>query len=232
MQNHASLKSIALLASMAVGTWMIGCGSDNGNKNDAGVGGHAGNGGAAGIGGSGGTPVDGGIVDGSAAASDGQIASVMLEANTGEVSAAAIALAKASSSAVISFATMMVTDHTAANARLALVLQQQNITAADSALRQMLAMQAAQTVSTLLATSPSAFDQAYVASQITMHTMVLQLLDNQLIPNAQNAALKAELQMERTAVMNHLTAAQQLQTSLADGGATDAGGNADATQGN
>jgi putative membrane protein len=239
MKTLRYLKPLALVASLAAGSWVSGCGSDNNNNNhdgSTGAGGHAGNGGAAGIGGTGGgASPDGGQTDAGVLASDGQIASVMLEANSGEVAAATVALAKATSPAVVTFATMMVSDHTMANGRLAIILQQQNITAADSTVRQMLAMQAAQTVTTLLATPASAFDQAYVTSQISMHTMVLQLLDAQLIPKAQNATLKAELQMERTAVMAHLTAAQQLASSLADGGVTatgDAGNNADAAQGN
>lgn len=225
MQKQAWLRSLALLTSLAAGAWGAGCGSDNNNKTDGGVGGHGGNGGAgghAGNGGAAGGPVDAGLGDAGAVLSDGQIASIMIEANTGEVAAASVALAKATGPMVTTFAALMVTDHTAANGHLAGIVQQQNIALADSVVRQMLAMQAAQTVNTLIATPSSTFDQAYVSSQIAMHTMVLQLLDGQLIPNAQNAALKAELQMERTTVMNHLTAAQQLQTSLADGGATDA----------
>ena len=217
MQSHAWLKSLALLTSLAAGSWVVGCGSDN-NKDDGGAGGHAGNGGAAGGGGS----VNAGRGDAGALLTDGQIASVMIEANTGEIAAASVALAKATSPAVASFAALMVTDHTAANGRLAGILQQQSITLGESAVRQTLAMQAAQTVSSLIATWPGAFDPAYVSSQIAMHTTVLQLLDDQLIPYAQNGALKAELQMERTTVMNHLTAAQQLQTSLTDDCATDA----------
>ncbi len=219
MQNHAwlKLKSLALLASLAAGGWVVGCGSDN-NKNDGGAGGHGGVGGHAGNGGA----VDAGLGDAGAVLTDGQIASIMIEANTGEIAAASVALAKAANPAVTPFAALMVTDHTAANGHLAGIVQQQNIPLGESAVRQMLAMQAAQTVNALIATWPGMFDQAYVQSQIAMHTMVLQLLDGQLIPDAQNAALKAELQMERATVMSHLTAAQQLETPQADGGAPDA----------
>jgi hypothetical protein len=55
--------------------------------------------------------------------------------------------------------------------------------------------------------------------------MVLTLFDQKLITGAQNAALKSELQMERTAVMTHLTMAQALVSTLSpDAGSSGAGG--------
>jgi hypothetical protein len=64
---------------------------------------------------------------------------------------------------------------------------------------------------------------AFAQDQITLHTSVLQLLDETLIPHATNAALLTELGTERAAVMIHLAHAQQLLTGLT--GAGGAGGN-------
>jgi len=205
------------IAALSVATaWAAGAGcSDNDNDNLAAAGGTGGftgtgtgNNGAAGTtaasGGTGGTTV--------VVLNDGQIAAVMVGANSGEVQAAQVALSRSGSdnTAVRNFATMMVTDHNAANARLQSLLQSANITAEDSSQRQALATQAAQTVSTLWATPDATFNAVYAQSQVTMHQMVMQLLQNQLIPAVQNAALKAELQTELTAVMGHLTEAQAL----------------------
>ena len=118
---------------------------------------------------------------------------------------------------------MMVTDHTTANQNLATVLQQAGITASDSPDRRSVAEDATDTAMMLWATTSAAFDLAYAESQVTMHMMVLQLLDTQLIPSTQSQALKTELQTERATVMTHLTAAQQLQAQLT-GGAGGAGG--------
>ena len=58
------------------------------------------------------------------------------------------------------------------------------------------------------------FDRAYIAHEITMHQNVLNTLDQTLIPNAQNAELKALLQKVRPLIESHLQMAQQIQTSL------------------
>jgi putative membrane protein len=214
----------------------------NGGRADAGTADGGGTGGAGGPGGTGGrtgtggsTGTDGGAVgtggstgdaaapDGGAPLSDAQIAAIMIEVNGAEVRAGQVANSRASNTATLAFATMMVTDHLAATGRLQIVLQSANINAADSPDRRALAAEGMQTLDTLWATPASTFDRVYLQSQVTMHTQVLQMLDAKLIPAAQNAALKSELQTERTAVMAHLTLAQQLLTNLTtDGGAADA----------
>lgn len=182
----------------------------------------AGNGG----GGSGGNGVDGGLPDAATQlSSDGQVAGVTVEANSGEVHAGTIARVRSRNEAVRAFAGQMITEHSAANEQMDGLLLAQGLVAADSPTRQTLSGQATQTLNSLWAVSPAAFDVAYADSQVTMHTMVLNLLDATLIPSAQNAALKAALQTMRQAVAAHLAEAQQLRASLStDGGATDAGG--------
>lgn len=212
MRNDAWSRSFAVLASMAAWGWCVGCGSSSSSKNDGSAAGSGGHGWAGGIGGAGagGGTVDGASSGAGALMSDGQIAGVMLEANTGEVSAALIALADSANATVTTFATMIVTDHKAANSNLVNIVRQDSITVAGSAVRQMLSAEASRTLSALISTPPSTFDATYVLSQVTIHTMVLQLLDDQLIPKVEDASLKTELQSERATVMNHLTAAQQL----------------------
>ncbi len=211
MRNDAWSRSFAVLASMAAWGWCVGCESSS-SKNDGSAPGSAEKGWAGGIGGAGAGGGTGDAASGDAGAgmSDGEIAGVMLEANTSEVSAALIALADSASATVTTYATMMVTDHKAANGNLVKIVRQDSITVAGSALRQMLSAEASRTLSALTSTPPSTFDATYALSQVTVHRMVLQLLDDQLIPKVQDASLKTELQSERATVMNHLTAAQQL----------------------
>jgi putative membrane protein len=61
----------------------------------------------------------------------------------------------------------------------------------------------------------SDFDRAYIDAQVKEHTKVLELLDNKLIPQAQNADLIKALQGIRSKVASHLQEAQDLQASLA-----------------
>jgi predicted outer membrane protein len=157
--------------------------------------------------------------------SDGQVAAIMIEANGGEVLAAGVASSKSMNPAVLDFAAMMTTDHNAANARLVAILQSTHIAAEDSDQRRTLSMQADLTLNGLWAAPLPTFDTTYVQSQVEMHMMVLALLRDVLIPTTQNAQLRAELQMEQTAVTAHLQHAQQLLAALAaDGGASDARG--------
>jgi putative membrane protein len=234
----------------------VGCSSSNSNS-DGGTGGGGGRrvdgggidgGDAAGAGGSGGSAGSGGAIatDGgldrmdtsggdsadapAAMLNDGQVAGVMLEANAGEVQAGNVANARSMNPAVRMFAAMMITDHTGATQTLEATLAAQAIEAVDSPLRRMLSEQAAQTLNSLWAASPSGFDVAYADSQVAMHMMVLGLLDQTLIPMTSNAALKMDLQAARMTVTMHLMAAQQLRLKLsADGGVPDSMGGTDGT---
>jgi putative membrane protein len=195
-----------------------GRGGFGGSGGSGGVTGSAGNGGGAGSGGAGGGA-------GAAALNDNRIAGVMLEANTGEVHAGEVALSRSTNAAVLGFANMMVTDHTAANMRLQQLLDRKSMVTDDSPVRRTLSQQTAQTMDTLWATAVGAFDVAYMDSQVAMHMMVLQLLDSMMLPVAQDADLKADLQASRAAVAAHLAHAQQVRAGLSGGGTNqDAGG--------
>ena len=60
----------------------------------------------------------------------------------------------------------------------------------------------------------NALAKAYVDQQVMMHEKALDTLDKVLIPQAQNAALKAHLAKTRDAVAGHLTHAKDLQTRI------------------
>jgi predicted outer membrane protein len=120
---------------------------------------------------------------------------------------------------------MMVSDHTTATMSLLDVLQAQGIVAAESGPRQTIAAQAQDVSTTLWASPVGMFDVTYMQSQVSMHIMVLQLLNTTLIASTQSPELRMELQDERTAVTDHLTAAQLLLMQLSSaGGAGGRGG--------
>lgn len=225
MKRIISLRALICLSLLAGP--LVGACSDSDDKNDAacpaGIGGHdaaAGAGGMAGVD----AATDGaaGAVDaGPLVAGDPQIAGVMVEANTGEVHAAEIALGRGMAASVRNFAQMMVTDHSMANQTLQMVLEAQGIRMTDSRERVMLSAMTSVTLNMLWAAAPAAFDLDYANSQVTMHMEVLNLLDTVLIPGAQNAALKANLQAERATVVIHLAAAQALVASLTTDGGVD-----------
>jgi len=55
------------------------------------------------------------------------------------------------------------------------------------------------------------YQAAYVDAMVKGHSEVLAKLDNELIPNAKDADVKAHLQKTRTAVSTHLDHAKALQ---------------------
>ena len=194
-------------------------GGNGGNRANGGAGGTAGSAGAGGAtGGAGGANAGGN--GGAAAMTDAQAAGIAFTANQGEVQQAQLAQSKSTNTAVLDFAMMMITDHNAAVMRLNQVLDASNLTTADSATRMMLSNSATATYNQLFGLSGAAFDKAYAMAQVMEHQTVLNLFDQNLIPNATNAALKTELMTERTAVNMHLTMATTLLSSLTtDGGA-------------
>jgi putative membrane protein len=217
------MKTKHVRAGMAAAFAVIGCLSlacdddTNVTSNDGGTGsgGRAGTG----TGGTGGTTGGGGTGGAMATLDDPQIAGVMLEANTGEVHAAEIAQARSNNASVRDFAAMMIMDHGNASRALQTMMDTQGMIATDSSTRRNLDAQATNTMNMLWTVNAAGFDAAYADSQVTMHTMVLGLLDVMLIPRAQNTALKTELDAARPKVAAHLQMAQQLRASLPTPGA-------------
>jgi putative membrane protein len=266
MRTHRS-RLAWLICLGAVAALPASCSDDNNNivrldgsagiADGGGTGGFSGADGSAGADGGGardGSVQDGNLADGAGdgaldGAQDGSTmplsdpaaaVGVMLEANNGEIAAGAQALARAQASAVRDFAMMMISDHTDANQRLAMLAQNLGIMPVDSPQRRTLAMMAQAALDQLWQTSGAAFDMAYVQSQVVMHQQVLQLLDNVLIPGAQNMQLKTELMAARMTVAMHLAAAQALlardggagadgaSDAAVDGGSVDGGGDSGA----
>jgi putative membrane protein len=206
------------------GTGVGGTGAGGTGAGGSGVGGAGG--GFGGAGGSGG--VDGGAaVDGAAGdAADGgvtvlnnaEIAGVVVEINTGEISAGQLATTKAIYLDVRTFGARMVAEHSAAQARLATLLVDLAITPASSALRSQLASEAQATMQTLQTATGAAFDVAYMNSQVQMHSMALTLIDEQLIPSTTSEEMRSALTAFRATIADHLTRAQEILNTLATGG--------------
>ena len=60
----------------------------------------------------------------------------------------------------------------------------------------------------------AAFDKAYIDKQVAMHEEVVSMMQDELIPNAQNPQLKAALDKAAPKVQSHLKAARQIQSAI------------------
>jgi putative membrane protein len=147
--------------------------------------------------------------------SDGEIAAISKAANDGEIEMAKIAKTRAKDKRVKEFANMMVKDHGDANKRESALVKRASITAIDNESSRKLTDDAKTRTDTLKSTDKGAeFDRAYIDSQVQVHTAVLDMITNQMLPAAQNPELKAELEAMRGTVEAHLTQAKDIQTAL------------------
>jgi putative membrane protein len=148
------------------------------------------------------------------AVTDPQIADIVVAANQVDIEAGQLATSKATNPQVKEFANRMITDHTGVNKAAGDLVGRLGVTPEENPTSQQLRQGGQQTRTTLQGMSGAAFDSAYIANEVTYHQAVLDALDNTLIPNAQNAELKALLQQTRPAFVAHLEHAQKIQRSL------------------
>jgi putative membrane protein len=113
------------------------------------------------------------------------------------------------------FAQHMITDHTAAETKLATLDGKAGISPKENAVTAQLKSGGDEIMGNLKSSTGSDFDKAYIDAQVNEHTQVLDLLDNKLIPHAQNADLTKTLQEVRSKVAGHLKMAQEIQSTLA-----------------
>jgi len=146
---------------------------------------------------------------------DGEITAISMAINEGELEHAKIAKSRAKDKRVKEFAKMMIKEHTAANKREDALAKRASITSIENATSRKLIDDAKLRTETLENAAKGAeFDRAYIDGEVLGHTAVLDMLTNQMIPAAQNAELKAELEALRTSVEAHMLQAKDIQTAL------------------
>lgn len=145
---------------------------------------------------------------------DAQIAAIVVVANQVDVDAGKFVAAASPSPAVRDFATKMVTDHTAVNQSAVALVTKLKVTPESSDTSKALQAGGDKNLAHLRTLSGAALDRAYVDHEVAYHEQVIQALDTALIPNAQNAELKALLIQVRPAFIEHLGHAKHLRTSL------------------
>jgi len=149
---------------------------------------------------------------------DPQIAAIVVTANQVDIDAGKLAKSKGHSPEVKEFAERMITDHGGVNKAATELVQKLNVTPEPSATSETLQKGGEENLANLKKLSGAAFDKAYIDHEIAYHQAVLDALDKPLIPNAQNAELKALLVKTRPAFVAHLDHAKKVQADLAKSG--------------
>jgi putative membrane protein len=146
--------------------------------------------------------------------SDPQIAHIAVTSNSIDSAAGVLAKQKGTAKSVKDFAQTMITDHSGVNKQATALAKKLNLTPEDNDVSRQLKSAADQNVANLQGKTGADFDKAYIDNEVTYHQNLLDALDKTLIPNTQNAELKALLEKVRPAVVAHLERAKKVQAGL------------------
>ena len=148
------------------------------------------------------------------ALTDANIAAIVVGANNIDISAGKIALQRSDNTAVKKFAERMVTDHSAVlNSAVALVTKL-GVTPVNNELVVTLVEQSSNHEAALRSLSGTAFDKSYIDHEVAYHKAVIGVIENQLIPSAQNKELKDMLISVIPAFNAHLEHSQMIQKQI------------------
>jgi putative membrane protein len=152
--------------------------------------------------------------------SDGDILGIENALDSGQIKLAELARKKAQHAQVKTLAGTIVAKHRDAQTKAKGLAQKNSITAKDGDVSNKLKTDVTSAESDLKNKKGRDFDASYVDSLVRMHTEAVDILDNQLLPSAKNDALKDHLQTVRGFVSDHLSKAQEIQSSLGAVGTT------------
>jgi putative membrane protein len=147
---------------------------------------------------------------------DAQVAAVVNAINSGEIKEAQLAGNSASVPQVRQFARQMLVAHQNAQNRLNSVYAQIQVTPSPNAISNQIESDSQNQVSALQSLHGRDFDRVYLDDAVRSHDSSLELVDR-MMPNVQNAQLKAQLKDVRTKIEAHLKEAQTLQQQVQQG---------------
>ena len=146
--------------------------------------------------------------------SDAEIASVAVVANQNDIDFAKIAIKKSTNTEVLNFAKTMMADHKAVIDMAVALVTKLKVTPKDNAVSKQYLADAKTTMKMLNGKSAKTFDKAYVDNEVAYHKAVIAAVKTILIPEAQNAELKALLQKVVPILETHLHHAEMVQSKM------------------
>lgn len=144
---------------------------------------------------------------------DPQIVAILVAANDADIAGGEQAEKMASKAPVQAFGKQMVADHTALNQRGAALAGKLGVTPEESDTSRQLRENAKKAADKRQSLTGAAYDQAYLDDEIAFHQAVLQAIDQTLLPNAENAELKALITEARPQIAAHLEQAKTLRAT-------------------
>jgi putative membrane protein len=145
---------------------------------------------------------------------DPQIAHIVVTANQVDIDAGKLAESMGTNADIKAFGKQMVTDHSGVNKAAVDLVTKLKVTPQDNPTSQSIKAGGDANLAALKKLKGAAFDKAYIDHEVAYHTQVLDAVDKVLIPNAQNAELKALLVKVRPAFVAHLEHAKSLAAKI------------------
>lgn len=145
---------------------------------------------------------------------DAEIAHIVVTANSVDIEAGNLAQEKASHMDVRGYAQRMIADHTASNKQAADLAKKFDLTPKDNAISQKLVQDAKANMERLQGLSDEEFNKAYIEGEIKLHTKVIEVADNKLVPSVENEELKTLLMQTHPTLVSHLQHAKELKDAM------------------
>jgi putative membrane protein len=142
---------------------------------------------------------------------DPEIASVAVTANQIDINYAKIAKEKSKNADVLKFAATMASDHQSVIDQAVALVKKLGVTPKDNEVSKKLNADAETTKKMLRTKSGNAFNKAYIHNEVAYHKAVIESVQNLLIPQAQNAELKALLEKVLPILKAHLEHAEMVE---------------------
>lgn len=147
--------------------------------------------------------------------SDEEIVAIVAVANVNEINAGKLAKSNAYQEKVRQFAAKMIKDHREMDQKAGKLAVKLRLNPLPTELGASLKAQGTEAMEGLrIAPKGPIFDKEYMSGQVQMHEQVLNLFNNELIPNAKNEQLKALLQKSSKDIEAHLEHARQLHEEI------------------
>lgn len=146
--------------------------------------------------------------------SDLEFAHIAYTADNIDIRYAHLALALSTNPDIHEFANTMIRDHTAVNAAALALLEKLGASAQDNAVSQTLNANAEEIINGFVQLRGAEFDKAYAANELAYHQAVNALVENTMIPNIDNAEVKALFEEGLQIFKAHETHAEMMVKAL------------------
>ncbi|HXH31344.1 MAG TPA: DUF4142 domain-containing protein [Bacteriovoracaceae bacterium] len=161
-----------------------------------------------------GSPVRVPASDKSPQGGDAEIMAFVIAADDNEVLASSEAQKKKINAEVMSYAKMLHKEHGKNQGTIMKLGKDIKVVPADTTAVDQLRVKGAQELAKLIPLDGREFEKAYITAMIKNHNEVLAMIDNKLIPGAQDKALKTQLSKTRDHVAMHLEHAKKIEATL------------------